>query len=245
MVTRLRDRYREAHLLSLGLDLQSGSFVHGGWTQLVGVAYERRIYAFRFSTTHAQDDALIERLNSGPNRSHFDLLFNNCADFGRVVLNAYFPRTFRRAIFPDAGMTTPKQISQKLVKYARRNPEVELTVFEIPQVPGYRRQSRPNKSIAESLITTGYAVPIVILNPYVAGGLLADYLVRGRYHLIPRDPQVLGPENLSALTAPTAAPENPDSAGELAPGAALAVPPRSPTSDGASSGLEEIKAFHE
>ncbi len=61
-----------------------GSFLHGGWTQLVGVAYERRIYAFRFETTPAQDDALIERMNAGPNRSHFNLLFNNCADFARV-----------------------------------------------------------------------------------------------------------------------------------------------------------------
>jgi hypothetical protein len=38
--------------------------VHGGWTQLLGAAYERRIYAFRFETTEAQDDALIEKLNA-------------------------------------------------------------------------------------------------------------------------------------------------------------------------------------
>jgi hypothetical protein len=244
-VARLRDRYHETHLQSLGGHLPAGSFLHGGWTQLVGVAYERRIFAFRFSTTPAQDDALIERMNTTPNRSHFNLLFSNCADFARVILNTYYPRTFRRSLFPDAGMTTPKQIAHKLVKHARKLSEAQLAVFEISQVPGYRRQSHSNKSIAESLITTGYAVPIALLNPYVAGGLLVDYLVRGHFHLIPSDPQVLSPENLSALTATTAADQNPESAGAQAPGAAADVFPETQTSDSANSGLAEIKAIHE
>jgi len=139
-------------------------------------------------------------MNAGPNKTKFDLLFNNCADFARVVLNDYFPRTFRRSIFPDAFMTTPKQITYKLVRFARKNPGTELTVFEIPQIPGYRARSHSAKGIDESFITTIYAIPIALLNPYVAGGLFVDYLVRGRYHLIPKDPTILGPDNLSALT---------------------------------------------
>ena len=237
-VRHLRERYREAHLQDLGDHLANGGFLHGGWTQLVGVAYERRIFAFRFQTTPAQDDALIELMNAGPNRSHFNLLFSNCADFARELLNTWFPSTFRRSILPDAGMTTPKQISHKLVKYARKHPHVRLAVFEIPQVPGYRRQSHHNKSISESLITTGYAVPIFLLNPYVAGGLFVDYLVRGHFHTIPSDPQVLSPDNLSALTAPDADPENPNSAGELAHSAAAAVSPNPQTSNAANPGLE-------
>ena len=118
-VDRMRERYHETHLMSLGEDVPAGGLMHGGWTELVGVAYERRIYAFRFNTTEAQDDAFIARMNSAENRSHFHLLFSNCADFARVILNEYFPRTFDRSIFPDAGMTTPKQISYKLVRNAR------------------------------------------------------------------------------------------------------------------------------
>jgi hypothetical protein len=38
-------------------------------------------------------------------------------------------------------MTTPKQITSKLVGYAKKHPETELTVLEIPQIPGYRRQA--------------------------------------------------------------------------------------------------------
>jgi hypothetical protein len=202
LVTRLRDRYHEAHLESLGPDVPPGSIVHGGWTQLIGTAYERRIYAFRFETTEAEDDALIERLNTSPNHTQFDLLFSNCADFARQILNSYFPRTFRRSIFPDAGMTTPKQIAWKLERYGRKHPEAQVDVFEIPQVPGYRRMSHANKSIDESFVTTVYAIPITIVNPYITGGLLVDYLFRSRYHLVPKHPDVLGPQDLTDLTAP-------------------------------------------
>ncbi len=128
-VTRLRARYHEAHLLDLGNNLPPGNLVRGGWAELVGVSYERRIYAIRFETTEAQDDAFIARMNASDNRSHFQLLYSNCADFARVSLNFYFPGVFRRSIFPDAGMTTPKQIGYKLVRYARKHPETELAIF--------------------------------------------------------------------------------------------------------------------
>lgn len=245
-VNRMRNQYHEAHLLMLGRDVRKGDFWHGGWTELVGVSYERRMYAFRFDTTEAQDDALIVRMNRDKNRSHFELLFNNCADFSRVILNQYFPRTFRRSFFPDAGMTTPKQITYKLVRYARKHPETHLEVYEIPQVPGYRRMSRNNKGISESLITTGYAVPIAILNPYLAGGLFVDYVIHGRYRLLPKDPQKLTPDDLARLTLRTVPAENPLSASEQVPGVAVASPKAefSPAAS-ADTGLKETMASHE
>jgi hypothetical protein len=244
-VEQMRERYREAHLLSLGEGLPSGNFTRGGWTQLVGAVYERRIYVFRFETTREQDDAFIARMNSGKNHSHFELFLSNCADFARIVLNTYFPGVFRRSIFPDAGITTPKQIAYKLVKYARQHPEMQLTVLEVPQIPGYRRQSHSNKSIAESLTTTAYAVPIALMNPYLAGGLFVDYLTRGRFHSIPRNPLVIEPGNLSALTASVPAGENPESAGAQAPGAAAQSSAQPQPSNTASSGLREMKVGHE
>ena len=69
-----------------------------------------------------------------------------------------------------------------------RHPETQLTVFEIPQIPGYRHGSHSIKGIDESFVTTVYAIPIAMMNPYLAGGLFVDYLVRGRYHLIPKNP---------------------------------------------------------
>jgi hypothetical protein len=208
-VIQLRQRYREAHFHQIGLDRSGGSWVPDGWTQLVGAAYERRIYAFRFDTTPEQDDELIARLNSQPNRSHFRMLYRNCADFSRSVLNIYFPHRFHRSIFPDLGITTPKQMTAKLVRYARRHPNLDLTVFEIPQIPGFRRFSHQNKDVAESFVTTAYAVPITLISPYITGGLVVDYVARGRAHLIPKHPEVLGPENLDALMEPATTPDNP------------------------------------
>jgi hypothetical protein len=244
-VNRLRDHYREAHLLGLGDHLSAGSAVRGGWTELIGASYERRIYAFRFQTSLEQDNAFIAFMNDSRNRSHFHLLFNNCSDFARIMLNFYFPGTFQRSIFPDAGMTTPKQITYKLERYARRHPETQLTIFEIPQIPGYRRQSRSNKSIAQSLSTTGYAIPIALVNPYLAGGLFVDYLARDRHHLIPKYPQMLAADNLFALTAPGRSAENPDSAGAQAPSAADVGSTEAKATATANSGLREIKVAHE
>jgi hypothetical protein len=225
MVNRLRAHYREARLGEFGEALPKGSFVNGGWSQLVGTAYDRTTYAFRFATTREQDQKLIARLNERPNASHFNILFNNCADFDRFVLKNYFPKQFGRTIFPDAGITTPKHITYTLVKYAKKHPEVQLTVLEISQVPGYRRDSRAIQGVTESVIKNGYVIPIVVLNPYVAGGLFADYLLRGRYHLVPKDAETVDALHLEALTGtdtpaltPTAPrPENPADALRVIP----------------------------
>ncbi len=245
VVDRLREQYHEVHLLSLGEDVPRGGFLHGGWSELVGVAYERRMYAFRFETTEKQDDAFIARMNDTANRSHFDLLFNNCADFSRVVLNLYFPHSFRRSVFPDAGMTTPKQISYKLVRLSTKNPEMEMQIFEIPQIPGYRHMSRSNKSISESLITTGYALPIVILNPYLAGGLFADFLIRGHYHVIPKHPLLLSPDKLEVLTDSGAPAQNPLSASVQVHSVAATDSAEPSAAAAANSALKEMMTTHE
>jgi hypothetical protein len=242
-VVALRNQYRVQHFEPLGLDQAGSSIVRDGWTQLIGGSYERRMYAFRFDTTAEQDDALIARLNDDRNRSHFHMLFRNCADFARVVLNVYFPHSFHRSIFPDAGVTTPKQLAYKLVRYGKKHPEIHLTVLEIPQIPGYRWRSHSTKDIAESFSTTAYAVPLTIVNPYLAGGIFVDYFVRGRYHLVPRHPAVVDPDNLAALTGPETPGENASGAGMQAAGAASS---RAVTAAmGADSGLKESKAAHE
>jgi hypothetical protein len=244
-VYQLRSRYHETYLLSLGADMPAGGFTHGGWTELVGASYERRIYAFRFETTEKQDDEFIALMNNSPNRSHFHLFYSNCSDFARVLLDFYFPGTFNRSVFPDAGVTTPNQLTYKLEKYARNHPETQLTIFEIPQIPGSRRHSRSNKGIAQSFSTTGYAIPIALLNPYLAGGLFTDYLVRGRHHLIPKNPQMLAPDNLFALTVAGHSADNPFSAGAQVPSAAAGGLSETKQTAEANSGLTENKVEHE
>ena len=109
-------------------------------------------------------------------------------------------RRFRRSILPDGGITTPRQVTYQLLRYARKHPETQLAAFDIPQVPGNRRRSRANKSIAQSLITSGYVVPLFFISPYIPAAIIADYLVWGRYPLGLKHPQVLTPENMAPLT---------------------------------------------
>jgi hypothetical protein len=142
-------------------------------------------------------------------------------------------------------MTTPKQITYKLVRYARKHPETQLKVFDIPQIRGYRRGSRSNKGIDESFVTTIYAVPLALANPYLAGGLFVDYLIRGRYHLIPKEAELLGPDNLSALTSATPNPQNSSSAGTEATSAVPGTTAETPAADGANSGLKGIGVANE
>lgn len=202
-VNRLRNHYRETVLGTFGENLPAGGFFNGGWTELVGTAYDRRTYAFRFNTTLEQDESLIKLLNGRPNESHFNILYNNCADFDRFVLNHYFPHQFKRSIFPDAGITTPKHITYVLAKYGKHHPEAGMTVVQIPQIPGYRHESRAIHGVAETLVTNGYVIPVVVLNPYIAAGIVADYLIRGRYNLVPKDPQTADATHLAALVHPS------------------------------------------
>ncbi|MGC9293523.1 MAG: hypothetical protein ACP5EP_12530 [Acidobacteriaceae bacterium] len=205
----LRQYYKTRLQASLGDKLTAGGMFDGGWNDLLGQAYMRRIDVFRFDTSRKQDDAFIARMNDGPNRSRFNPLYRNCADFARDVLNFYFPHAFKRRIFPDAGITTPRQTAYQLERYARKHPETHLAVFEIPQIAGNRHPSRSNKSVAYSLFAAGYGFAVAAANPYLAGGIFADYLARGRYPLAAGPPQLLAPDSLSALTAPACCRQNP------------------------------------
>jgi hypothetical protein len=199
-VQSLRVKYHDSHFMSLGSVPEGGQFKRG-WNQLVGAAYERRIYAFRFETTPQQDDAFIAKMNAGANRSRFSILFRNCANFAGTVLDFYFPGTFHRQIVPDGGLVTPRQIACQLVHYARKHTELQLTVFEIPLIPGMHHSSRVGKSAVETFIITGYVVPVVIVSPYAAGVIVADFLIWGRYPIPLRGTQVLTPQTASTLAS--------------------------------------------
>jgi hypothetical protein len=207
-VDRLRRQYHDEHLLDLPASVPEGGRIQRGWNQLVGAAYERRIYAFRFATTEEQDNAFIARMNDLANQSHFNILFSNCANFAADVLNFYLPHDFSRRAPSDGGMVTPRQIAWELVSYGRSNPDIELETLEIPQVPGYRRPSRTNQSVAASLLETGYIAPIAALNPFAAAAIVADFLLWGRDPLPLAQAQVLAPEDLSALTSASPAAGN-------------------------------------
>jgi hypothetical protein len=182
-VRSLRDTYRQNHLLGIAPDGPQGRMPRGEWSQLVGSAYDRKIYGFEVETSEQQDDELIHEFNRRQNRSHFNLIFHNCADFARTVLNQYYPGSVHRNFIADAGIMTPKQVAKSLVSYSRRHPELELSRFVIPQVPGSIHRSESVNGLIEGLVRTKkYSLPLAVLHPAIAAGLAAAYLTEGRFN---------------------------------------------------------------
>ena len=182
-VASLRDKYRHNHLEEMIPDDAGGQSPKGEWGQLIGAAYDRRIFAFEIETSEAQDDRLIASLNARANKSHFNLLFRNCADFVRAVINTYHPGALHRSLMADAGITTPKQIAKSMVNYSEHHPELRFSAFIIPQVQGTIARSKAVRGIFESFMKSKkYVVPLAALHPWLAGGMFAAYIARGRFN---------------------------------------------------------------
>ena len=186
-VARLRDAYRRTHLESLAPDTGAGAAPHGEWIQLVGSSYDRKIYGFEVATTAAQDERFLALFNDRKDVSHFNLFFNNCADFAGVVLNTYIPDLVHRNFIADIGLTTPKQVARSLARYGEKHPEAEVSTFVIPQVEGAVKRSHPVNGVTESLVKSKkYVIPMAVLTPHVLGTVAVAYLVDGRFRL-PKD----------------------------------------------------------
>ena len=183
LAAELQDQYRRRYLIGLVPDGPDGETPDGDWVQLLGEAYIRKIYGFALETRPEQDDALIAAFNDQRNRSRFNLLFNNCANFVEKILNFYYPHSIHRNFIVDVGLMTPKQAARSLEKYARHHPDLDFRTFVIPQVPGSIHRSTPVHGVLESLLETKkYMLPLAFLHPVVTGSLVAVYFGDGRFH---------------------------------------------------------------
>src|SRR5215469_1135479 len=182
----LRDHYRRKYLEEVAPDAKNGEAPGGNWYELVGSSYDRTIYGFQIATTPEQDRALIEKLNSLPNSSHFHLVSRNCADFAKDVLNFYYPKSLHRSVGADVGITTPKQMAKMLTKYAARHPELEFSRIVIAQVPGSMPRSSKVHGVVESFLKSKkYIVPSAFVSPIFAGCVAAVYVGSGAGHFEP------------------------------------------------------------
>jgi hypothetical protein len=189
-VAKLRDVYRRNHLESVAPDAKNGATPKGEWIQLVGSSFDRKIFGFQVATTAEQDERFVALFNDRKDVGHFNLFFHNCADFSRVVLNTYIPDVVHRNFIADAGLTTPKQVARSLTKYGDRHPDVEMSVFVIPQVEGRIKRSHSVNGVTESLVKSKkYVIPMAILTPHVTGTIALAYLVDGRFKM-PKDAPV-------------------------------------------------------
>lgn len=217
-VAGLRNDYRRRYLEEVAPDESDGSMPPGDWTQLVGAAYDRTIYTFEIQTTEDQDAEFIRAFNSRPNENHFNLLFHNCADFARQVINFYYPRAIHRSFSADLGIMTPKQAAKCMVRYRKRHPDLQFSSFVITQVPGTAPRSSAVRSVLESLIKPKRYIlplaPLAILHPYLGGGLAFAWVEDGHFNPrrvadAPVEPEMIAQQLQSKRIAPAAAaPEN-------------------------------------
>jgi hypothetical protein len=195
MVAFLRDRYRRKYLESVAPDGKNGETPGGNWYELVGSSYDRTIYGFEIETTPQQDAALIRKLNSSANQSHFHLVSNNCADFAKDIINFYYPKVLHRSVIADIGFTTPKQLAKMLVKFNQRHPEIGYSRLVIAQVPGSMPRSSNVHGVVESFFRSKkYIVPSAIASPVFAGCVFAVYVGTGAPRFEPaRDALIFNP----------------------------------------------------
>jgi len=162
--------------------LESVGLTEGPSYQLAGSAYDRTTYGFRIATRPEQDDELIRLLNSSPNRESYEVVKRNCADFARQIIDFYYPKSVHRSIIADLGTMTPKQAAKSLVHFSKRHPEMQLTTFIIPQVPGLKR-SKPVHGVIESIVLAKkYVTPFLLFHPEVVGTVEVAYWAGWRFN---------------------------------------------------------------
>ena len=132
----------------------------------------------------------MQWLNRRRERRNFNFFFSNCADFARQMLDVLFPRAIHRDLLFDFGMTTPKQLESSLHRYAKRHPELECEVYELPQIQGDILRSGHLYGVAESFVKSKpYLLPVAFLNPIGIGSVATLGIADHRYS--PKSPSAI------------------------------------------------------
>jgi hypothetical protein len=173
----LQQQYARRHLAHLFIDGTPAGGPAGpwAWPAMIGGVLERTVYAFRLDTTAEQDQRAIAAVTEIQRRRRFDLSYNNCSDFVRLVINSYFPGAVHRDVFNDFSFTTPKAIAKTFTSFGRGHLELGLTAAKYRQIEGPAPRSLPNRSLTEKAVTSKkYLALMLATNPYVPavlGGL--------------------------------------------------------------------------
>ena len=198
----LREKYRVRYMRDIVPDGTEKDTVTDEWWETAGVAYNRKVWGYQVQTTRAQDEHFVAVMNADPNIHRYHLKKTNCANFTADMVNLYFPGVVKGGDHvADFGLMTPKQVARSLYIYGKSHPELELKVFEIPQVPGTLRRSRPVRGGAEAgLKTKRYLFTLAIIQPEIPVGLAFLYLAHGRWQ-VGRGAEVETPDAFEQITA--------------------------------------------
>ena len=183
-VDELRLRYRREHLAAYFPDGTEKIKQDREWWETVGVLYSRKVYAYQLDTTREQDERFIAVMNADENRHAYRLHKMNCADFVAKAVNFFYPGVVRSNHAADFALMTPKQVARSVWSYGQQHPEAHLKLYEMPQVPGTLRRSRPVRGSAEMVLKTKrYLATLLVIQPELAVTCWILYLDRGRWSL--------------------------------------------------------------
>lgn len=196
-VLTLRDAYRHTHLQSIAPDRPDGRPPKGNWIEIIGAAYDRRVDGFSLTTDEAADIALIADFNRKPNVRRFNLLFRNCADFAKDLINTYYPHAVHSNRIADFGLTTPKQVAKSFVQFGAHHPELSLAAFGVAQIPGNRALTHGPKGVMEMFVKSKkYLIPMVAAPLWLPAGLAGGYLATGQFNPRAMATEVYGPDDV-------------------------------------------------
>lgn len=185
----MRERYREGNLENEVPDrIDRHGIAHppkyGDWEEGIGATFDRNVYVYEVDTTPEQDAALLEQINAMSRRRRYSLGRANCADFAEDLLRTVMPHAFHRKVLADLDMTTPKTLARQMEDDAQKHPELNLRVYEAPQIPGTPPRSRPVRGAVESLLKTKrYLATLLVIQPEVPLVCWTIYEADGRWKL--------------------------------------------------------------
>lgn len=184
VVDALRQKYRREHLAAYFPDGTETIKQDREWWETVGVLYSRKVYAYQLDTTRDQDERFVALMNADQNRHAYRLHKMNCADFVANAVNFFYPGVVRSNHAADFALMTPKQVARSVWTYGQQHPETNLKIYEMPQVPGTLRRSRPVRGSAEMLLKTKrYLATLLVIQPEVVAACWALYMDRGRWSM--------------------------------------------------------------
>ena len=184
VVDALRQKYRQEHLAAYFPDGTEKVKQDREWWETVGVLYSRKVYAYQLDTTREQDERFVAQMNAGENRHAYRLHKLNCADFVANAVNFFYPGIVRSNHPADFALMTPKQVARSVWSYGTQHPAAHLKMYEMPQVPGTLRRSRPVRGSAEMVLKTKrYLATLLVIQPELVATCWILYLRRGRWSM--------------------------------------------------------------
>lgn len=179
----LEDRYRRNYLADLCAGEPCATSYKAEWREMVAATFVRTVYIFAVDTTIEQDKSFIAQFNEAQNKSRFNGVTRNCADFTMRVMNTYFPHSTHPDYVNDFGMTSPKAVARSFTHYALQHPQSHLRVLHFAQAPGTIKRSREVRAGTEQLYRSKkFLIPMIVFAGPEVPAVATTYVLTGRFN---------------------------------------------------------------